>query len=328
VDDLPGISIKTSQAVADDKDRASAANLIRRVIANALERMVGDVVDVLNRNDFSLQPAVGNIVVGQYRQGQFLDLTQAWRGVWLEPIGAGKRSRNTMTQVNRIEVYSQTPATLAVKLVGVEETIDYTVTTVANPGMGCAFAVIAPYAKLRGSVKVLVQADAVPLADTKLSGNGSWCGNCSDFGGWGWGLDWWGSNWFGGCVGVERAYWATGATADAGLTISRTDSNSGGVRVDATLVCDPYQFVCSLLPQLSEVAKHGARIAFAQEIKLSQRINYVTLNAEQAIELEKQATEEYQAELSRFGRNLRTHLNKSTDECLTCTGNRITSFRP
>lgn len=100
-------------------------------------------------------------------------------------------------------------------------------------------------------------------------------------------------------------------------------SNTYGITVYATLVCDEDAFTCDISQWLSEAALYAAGISFILEYKAALRINAFTLYKEEDYnELRATWEDRYEAEIKTLSDKLPVYLKEIGGDCITCNSSR------
>lgn len=262
VNDLPGITLKVGDQIANEEDESGVAAL-QKNIDHAQTKMLQDIRGFLSPK-MKTRSIIENSTVGHYVQNINSNVVASaageYRGIFIDI-----NDRNYMSlHINSISLQLQDIVTTNIIISNAmnDGAFDnHSVTTVAGQPTTVIINQDYPIIEQRLQLLVFYDASVSNSFTTSLHGSGG-CSSCTgktyrnrmiDFR----------------AVQMAQAQPAFGFTEQ----VLNTSSTTGGISINYSLKCDVVPFVCNMAEALALPLKYKSAIEMIQELKLSQRMN-------------------------------------------------------
>lgn len=302
VNNLEGITLQVAAKIANSEQN-TGVNLINEKIEFAIRHVADDVMTALASRGFTFQSELSSRTLGIHRDK------------WI--------AAPTVDSGLKISLYENCPIeTVVVKRVKILSKKTQTVDLKIFDGVNTK---IIPVDLVKNVVKFVELNYTVPVTGVEITTSGEdmnnsvldgWAsgGGCSSCGGWR------------SAHSSNLLYKIDGYNGDTGKTSDATY----GIIADIVVTCDRWRFLCMLSQRLSMIILYRTGMQIMNERLSSDRVNYLTLNKEQAQMNLDRYTAEYDKKIKQFVFEIPAFLRDYARQtpCIQCNGARMITVLP
>lgn len=300
--DLEGITLQKGANIAEGVANRGV-DLLNKCINNGIRRARRDIIKQM-MGYVRFNSIIEAHTFGCHKS-DYLSLSATERGV---KITLDNDCRYTKIFINAIAVQANT--TIADKQVKI---IDGATTTIKTVDLtaGVVTTINPSYKASTKEVSIVWNTSDVAVNNSNLNS----CNSCGCNGN---------TNLYQDCNGCDNC-----ACEHLSAIGSDGTSNTYGIVVYATVVCDEDAFTCDIAPWLADAALYASGISFILEYKAATRINVFTLYKEEEYnELRATWEDRYEAEIKTLAEKLPVYLADIGGDCITCNSSRWTYSHP